>query len=113
MDLIAYLLCLALEVKDKPRKSISSMHFCRTQSPYTEHHGLSRALSYILESLSAYPAMGNKMPNQLRTRVPAKWSIQGSLGDFIINVCSIFWLTHFLNSFPVYLFYNCNHIRST
>ncbi|KAG6878097.1 hypothetical protein C0992_008585 [Termitomyces sp. T32_za158] len=68
MDLIAYLLCYALEIKDKPQQ-----------------HGLCRALSYIIQTLSAEPGFGLKLTKPVRPQLPAKWSAAGTAGDFIIN----------------------------
>ncbi|KAH0584230.1 hypothetical protein H2248_009784 [Termitomyces sp. 'cryptogamus'] len=68
MDLVAYLLCYALEIKDKPQQ-----------------HGLCRALSYIIQTMSAEPSFGLKLTKPVRPRLPAKWNAAGTAGDFMIN----------------------------
>ncbi|KAF9264896.1 hypothetical protein L218DRAFT_925592 [Marasmius fiardii PR-910] len=68
MDLIAYLLCYNLEVKDKPPQ-----------------HGLCRALSYIMQTLSAEPTFGAKLSNPIKAHIPAKWAVAGSATDFLVN----------------------------
>ncbi|KAK7472605.1 hypothetical protein VKT23_000718 [Stygiomarasmius scandens] len=67
-DLIAYLLCYNLEIKDKPQQ-----------------HGICRALSYILQTLSAEPAFGLKLSSPIKAQLPAKWHTSGAMADFLIN----------------------------
>lgn len=68
MDLIAYFLCYNLEIKDKPPQ-----------------HGLCRALSYIMQTLSAEPTFGAKLSNPIKAHIPAKWATAGSATDFLVN----------------------------
>ncbi|KAJ7694128.1 high-temperature-induced dauer-formation protein-domain-containing protein [Mycena rosella] len=68
MDLVAYLLCYALEIKDKPHQ-----------------HGLCRALSYIIQTLSAEPSFGVKLNKPVKAQLPAKWNSPGTAADFIVN----------------------------
>ncbi|KAH7930903.1 hypothetical protein BV22DRAFT_1028069 [Leucogyrophana mollusca] len=68
VDVLAYLLCYSLEIKDKPQQ-----------------HGLCRALSYIIQTLSAEPAFGNKLSSSVKIQVPTKWASSGSAADFMIN----------------------------
>jgi len=68
MDLIAFLLCYALEVKDKPQQ-----------------HGLCRALSYIIQTLSAEPTFGLKLSGPVKAQLPVRWNSSGTAGDFMIN----------------------------
>ncbi|KAG2146949.1 high-temperature-induced dauer-formation protein-domain-containing protein [Suillus bovinus] len=78
VDVLAYLLCYSLEIKDKPQQ-----------------HGLCRALSYIIQTLSAEPAFGNKLSSQINIQIPTKWASQGAshgtAGDFMINAPSILY----------------------
>ncbi|TDL27208.1 hypothetical protein BD410DRAFT_835524 [Rickenella mellea] len=67
-DMLAYLLCYGMDVKDKPQQ-----------------HGLCRALSYIIQTLSAERAFGEKLSSPIRLQLPAKWSSGGTVGDFMIN----------------------------
>ncbi|KAG7452752.1 uncharacterized protein BT62DRAFT_958767 [Guyanagaster necrorhizus] len=67
-DLMAHLLCYNLEIKDKPQQ-----------------HGLCRTLSYIIQTLSAEPALGNRFASPIRIQLPAKWSVPGTAADFMIN----------------------------
>ncbi|KII88756.1 hypothetical protein PLICRDRAFT_41986 [Plicaturopsis crispa FD-325 SS-3] len=68
VDIVAYLLCYSLEIKDKPQQ-----------------HGLCRALSYIIQTLSAEPAFGLKLSSPVKAQLPAKWNSTGTGGDFMIN----------------------------
>ncbi|KAF8328817.1 high-temperature-induced dauer-formation protein-domain-containing protein [Cantharellus anzutake] len=70
LDLIAYLLCFCLENKDKP-----------------QHHGLCRALSYVVQSLSAEMRFAMRLQDVMPARIPipSKWQALGSAGDFFIT----------------------------
>ncbi|KAG2364450.1 high-temperature-induced dauer-formation protein-domain-containing protein [Suillus spraguei] len=72
VDVLAYLLCYSLEIKDKPQQ-----------------HGLCRALSYIIQTLSAESAFGNKLSSPINIQIPTKWVSQGAshgtAGDFMIT----------------------------
>jgi len=68
MDVIAYIFCYGLDIKDKP-----------------EQHGLCRAVSYILQSLSAEHAFGVKLVSPLKVSIPQKWGAIGNAGDFLVN----------------------------
>ncbi|KAJ7684956.1 high-temperature-induced dauer-formation protein-domain-containing protein [Mycena polygramma] len=68
MDLVAYLLCYALEIKDKPHQ-----------------HGLCRALSYIVQTLSAEPNFGARLTKPVKAQLPTKWNAPGTAADFFIN----------------------------
>ncbi|KAG8953735.1 hypothetical protein FRC04_001939 [Tulasnella sp. 424] len=70
VEILVYLLLFCLEHKDKP-----------------QHHGLCRALSYIIQTLSSEPAFGTKMtlPVPSRIVIPAKWAVPGCTADFFIS----------------------------
>ncbi|KAF8309828.1 hypothetical protein DL93DRAFT_2044105, partial [Clavulina sp. PMI_390] len=70
LDVTAYLLCYCLENKDKP-----------------QHHGLCRALSYIMQSLSAEKRFGQQMQSPMPTRIPIpqKWVAIGTAADFFVS----------------------------
>ncbi|PFH52389.1 hypothetical protein AMATHDRAFT_56905 [Amanita thiersii Skay4041] len=68
MDLLVYLFCYGLEIKDKP-----------------EQHGLCRALSYIIQTLSAEPTFGHKLLVPPKVQPPTKWIVPGTTADFMIN----------------------------
>ncbi|KAI0003245.1 high-temperature-induced dauer-formation protein-domain-containing protein [Russula compacta] len=69
MDILAYLLCYFLEIKDKP-----------------EQQGLCRALSYIIQTLSAEHAFGLQLTFSIKSaHIPAKWNVGGAAADFLIN----------------------------
>lgn len=84
-----------------------------------EQHGLCRALSYIIQTLSAEPAFGRVLSNPIKSQLPAKWHTGGTAGDFIVNVRDLcFLVQYFLSDFwllccVVDLRYNCNHIRDS
>ncbi|THH08544.1 hypothetical protein EW145_g2645 [Phellinidium pouzarii] len=68
VDLMTYLLCYFMESKDKQ-----------------EQHGLCRAISYIVQTLSAERAYNDKLVAPIRMHLPSRWASQGSAGDFMIN----------------------------
>ncbi|EPQ58471.1 hypothetical protein GLOTRDRAFT_114891 [Gloeophyllum trabeum ATCC 11539] len=68
MDIAAYLLCYCLEIKDKPQQ-----------------HGLCRAISYIIQTLSAERSFGLKLISPVKAQLPAKWQPVGTAGDFMVN----------------------------
>ncbi|KAF9792467.1 high-temperature-induced dauer-formation protein-domain-containing protein [Thelephora terrestris] len=68
MDVLAYLLCYGLEVKDKPQQ-----------------HGLCRSLSYIVQTLSAEKAFSAKLNTTIKVQIPPKWHVPGTAADFLIN----------------------------
>ena len=53
-----------------------------------EHHGLVRALSYIIQAISAEPGLGPKLSQAIPSKIaiPAKWATQGTLADFFVTV---------------------------
>ncbi|KAI0362682.1 hypothetical protein OH77DRAFT_1500300 [Trametes cingulata] len=68
MDVMAYLLCYGLEIKDKP-----------------EQHGMCRVLSYMIQSLSAERSFGLKLTSPLKAQIPQKWATMGTAGDFMVQ----------------------------
>ncbi|KAJ7632398.1 high-temperature-induced dauer-formation protein-domain-containing protein [Roridomyces roridus] len=68
MDLVSYLLCYALEIKDRPQQ-----------------HGLCRTISYIVQTLSAEANFGAKLTKPVKAQLPAKWNSPGTAADFMIN----------------------------
>ncbi|KAI6102753.1 high-temperature-induced dauer-formation protein-domain-containing protein [Pisolithus croceorrhizus] len=68
VDVLAYLFCYGLEIKDKPQQ-----------------HGLCRSLSYIVQTLSAEPAFGNKLCLPVKISLPTKWSTPGTAADVMIT----------------------------
>jgi len=90
MDIIAHLLFYGVAIKDKPRKGNSVRHFFYRHLVdfiyFTEQHGVSRAISYILQTLSAEPAFGAKMSSPIRAQLPTKWGPVDIAADFIIHV---------------------------
>lgn len=89
MDLVAYLLCYTLEIKDKPREFTFSIPWLPKVTISSEQHGLCRALSYIVQTLSAEPAFGLKLSRAVKVQLPTKWNAPGTAADFMINVCSM------------------------
>ncbi|EMD38619.1 hypothetical protein CERSUDRAFT_113798 [Gelatoporia subvermispora B] len=68
-DILAYMLCYGLEIKDKPQQ-----------------HGLCRVISYIIQSLSSERAFGSKLSSPVRVHlIPQKWSSVGTAGDFMVQ----------------------------
>jgi hypothetical protein len=51
-----------------------------------EQHGLCRALSYIIQTLSAEPAFGLKLSGPIKAPIHSKWNPGGTAADFLINV---------------------------
>lgn len=63
---------------------------------YTDQHGLCRALSYIVQTLSAEPSFGARLTRPVKAQLPAKWNSPGTAADFMINVSPFaLTLTHF------------------
>lgn len=87
--MVAYILCYCLELKDKPSTFISFLS-CRldlTFFSYPESHGICRALSYMIQSISAEPAFGPQLSAvPIRVALPNKWSIVGTSADFFVSV---------------------------
>jgi hypothetical protein len=55
-----------------------------------EQHGLCRALSYIIQTLSAEHAFGLRLTFPIKSAlIPTKWNVGGAAADFMINVTSI------------------------
>lgn len=89
MDIVAYFLCYSLEIKDKPRTwcNKSSKGIIHLTLPTLEQHGLCRALSYIIQTLSAETAFGYRLTFPLKAQhIPTKWNVGGTAADFMINV---------------------------
>ena len=61
---------------------------CLTIGGDLEHHGLCRALSYIVQSLSSERRFGALLqsPMPLRVSIPTKWVVPGTAGDFLVSV---------------------------
>ena len=51
-----------------------------------EQHGVCRAISYILQTLSAEPAFGAKMTTAIKVQLPTKWGQNDTAADLIIQV---------------------------
>ncbi|KAF9009367.1 high-temperature-induced dauer-formation protein-domain-containing protein [Cyathus striatus] len=67
IDLVAHFLCYFLEIKDKPQQ-----------------HGVCRAISYIVQTLSAEASFGLKLSHPIKIPLPAKWNFGGTAADFLI-----------------------------
>ena len=46
-----------------------------------------RVLSYLIQSLSAERAFGQKLSSPIRAQIPQKYTTMGTAGDFMIQVC--------------------------
>ncbi|KAF9483787.1 hypothetical protein BDN70DRAFT_851104 [Pholiota conissans] len=68
MDFIAYLLFYCVEIKDK-----------------AQQHGVCRAISYIVQTLSAEPSFGLNLGNPIKAQIPTKWGPVDSAADFLIH----------------------------
>lgn len=90
VDFLAYLLWFCLEHKDMPRERDAMNLEPSLTNPLfpLEHHGLCRALSYIVQSLSSEPGFGPKLSEPLPTRlgISAKWTPGETIGDFFVTV---------------------------
>lgn len=120
IDLVAYLLCSCLEVKDKPRAFYAHTVLLCYLPGLVESQGFCRALSYIIQSMSSEFALGAKLHLPVRIAVPGKWAIAGTTGDFMVTVSlSIQYnpiqlklhTTHPVNL--VYLFHRGYHLRNS
>lgn len=86
VDVLAYLLAFSLALKDKPRESLRWNLGRKVLTCCSENHGLCRALSYIIQTLSAERSFGDKLSQPVRIQVPAKWQTVGTTADFMITV---------------------------
>lgn len=86
VDLIAYLLFYCVEIKDKPRMFSVLQFPTHTLKPFAEQHGVCRAISYIVQTLSAEPAFGPQLSKPIRAQIPTKWGPVDTTADFIIHV---------------------------
>ncbi|KAG8821176.1 hypothetical protein FRC19_008197 [Serendipita sp. 401] len=69
VDVMACILCLSLELKDKPKS-----------------HGICISLSYMMQSLSAEAGFGSQLPSvPIRISLPSKWNTIGTAADFFIS----------------------------
>ncbi|KIM23745.1 hypothetical protein M408DRAFT_249748 [Serendipita vermifera MAFF 305830] len=69
VDVMALILCYCLELKDKPKSN-----------------GICRALSYMLQSLSAEPSFGTQLSHTpIRIALPSKWNVVGTAAEFFIS----------------------------
>jgi hypothetical protein len=75
-----------VEIKDRPRKLRLLYNIGPISSFILEQHGLCRAISYIIQTLSAEVSFGLKLSSPVKIQLPTKWNSVGSVGDFIINV---------------------------
>lgn len=55
-----------------------------------EQHGLCRAVSYIVQTLTAESTFCLKLTTPLKAQVPQKWGTLGHAADFMINVSNTF-----------------------
>jgi hypothetical protein len=64
---------------------------CHPYSYLLDQHGLCRAISYIIQSLSAERTFGNKLAAPIKVQLPPKATVVGNAGDFLINVSIGSW----------------------
>lgn len=91
-DIVAYLLAYFLDIKDKPRKIFCQSYSKRNADIVAEHHGLCRALSYVIQTLSADAAFGRKLSHPVKAQFPVKYTAGGTAADFMVNVRFHFWV---------------------
>ena len=80
----------------------------------TEQHGLCRALSYIIQTLSAEHAFGLRLTFPIKSaHIPAKWNVGGAAADFMINVRASLEFIELLvmTARTGYLLDYCNNLR--
>ncbi|TFK26405.1 hypothetical protein FA15DRAFT_667496 [Coprinopsis marcescibilis] len=68
IDLLSYLLCHCVEIKDKPQQ-----------------HGVCRAISYIIQTLSGEPGFGPRLGQPMTAPVPTNWNGVSTVGDFLVH----------------------------
>lgn len=77
-----------MEIKDKPRKETAS--FLSVEVTHStlllEQHGVCRAISYIIQTLSAETAFGQQLSKPVRVQIPTKWGPVDTVADFLIHV---------------------------
>ncbi|KZP20792.1 hypothetical protein FIBSPDRAFT_919775 [Athelia psychrophila] len=67
-DIVAYVLAYFIDIKDKP-----------------QHHGLCRALSYVIQTLSADSAFGRKLSHPVKAQLPMKYNAGGTYADYVVK----------------------------
>jgi hypothetical protein len=94
VDVVAYILCYCLELKDKP----STYFFVPlirippdpSLQPMLESHSICRALSYMVQAISAEPGFGAQLSvAPIRVTLPSKWNIIGTSADFFLSVSAV------------------------
>ncbi len=89
MDLIAALLFYCVEIKDRPREhndDLMSTVLTFVRPSCIEQHGVCRAISYIVQTLSAEPSFGTKLGSSLKMQLPTKWGPVDTAADFMVHV---------------------------
>lgn len=55
-----------------------------------ESHGICRALSYMVQAISAEPGFGAQLSvAPIRVALPSKWNIIGTSADFFLSVSAV------------------------
>ncbi len=84
--------CIFYATSSKSRRNLvttSTKTSPHADTNVTEQHGLCRALSYIIQTLSAEHAFGLQLTFPIKSaHIPAKWNVGGAAADFMINVCT-------------------------
>jgi hypothetical protein len=86
-NLIVHLLVYCMELKTKP--GAHSLRRCFSGSPdwdCPDDHGVCRAISHIVQAISAEPAMKKTTTSPIRVPVSAKWGPLEVVGDVFVTV---------------------------
>ena len=55
-------------------------------STFKEQHSVCRAISYIIQTLSAEPAFGSRLNHPIGIQLPTKWGPVDTAAEFVIHV---------------------------
>jgi hypothetical protein len=104
VDIVAYLACYCLELRNEPSKYQFSNRFAHDYLLFvvstiyqlfinvsTEPHGTSRVLAYMIQSITSEPAFGQQVNVPLRLPLPGKWSSNGT-GTFVGGPAAEFYI---------------------
>ena len=77
---------MASRSKTSRVRTLSGSHHTPELTLHSEQHGLCRTISYIVQSISAERAFGQKLSSPIKAQLPQKWSNLGTAADFMIHV---------------------------
>ena len=67
---------------------VSTLHIVEScnHSTFKEQHSVCRAISYIIQTLSAEPSFGSRLNHPIGIQLPTKWGPVDTAAEFVIHV---------------------------